>query len=104
METIEEKYIKLKTQRYEAIDRYNKKNKDIISARNNKKYTENKDEINRKRREKYQQFKNSDEWKLKNRENAKKYHAMQKEKLNFFIQREINKQNDENNKQNDEIK
>ena len=100
METIEEKYIKLKIQRYEAVKRYRNKNKELISINNNNKYEDNKDvirtkikhyydenkeKINAKKREKYQQYKNTDEWKLKNCENARKHYKLQKEKFNELL-------------------
>jgi hypothetical protein len=53
------KYDILKKQQYEAIKRYNKKNKD---------------KMNEKRRARYQLIKDDETFKIKNRENAKKHY------------------------------
>ena len=77
METIEEQYKKL-----QDIVNKNKKKQNEASKRYNDK---NKDKLNEYKRVKYEQKKDDENFKLKNRERTRKFRALQREKFNELL-------------------
>ena len=68
-----QKYEKLCQQRREASSRYYHKNRETVLAKLNAKPEDQKEKMKLKQKEKYEQLKDTDEFKAKNRENAKRY-------------------------------
>jgi hypothetical protein len=76
---IEQKYLKLKQQRYEAVKRYQAKNKDKLLASQKVLYTQNREQILEARKAKYALKKDDEAFKQANREKSKASYYKKKE-------------------------
>lgn len=77
--TIEQKYEKLKQQRYDAIARYREKNKDKLLAIQKENYTKNRDKILEARKAVYAKQKDDEAFKQMCRERSKKTYYKKKD-------------------------
>ena len=92
--TVEEKYEKLKQQRYDAIKRYREKNKDKLVAIQKEKYTQNRDKILETRKAIYAKQKDDEAFKQLCRDRSKKTYYKKKEaklaeQLNRLVLEEV---------------
>lgn len=71
MQTVEEKFLKLRQQQTEANRRYQLKNKERLNEYRKVWYEKNKDSINAKKQEKYNCHKDNPEFKNKNKARSK---------------------------------